>query len=238
MILEFIYGILKYLLKFFEIVDIKPENMDALSEIITYSSLHPRDCNNLIFGTSKGTIKVADLRTSALCQSFSMEFEDINSDIGGFFKDLVTSISCVEFSPNGQFVVSREYLTMKVWDSRMEKKPLKVVKFHDHLISKLCDLYENECIFDKFNCCWDPKSSRLLTGSYNNNFYVCDVFNSKSKSMTAVKPGVKVKPFRNIDFTAKALHTSWHPKQDIIAVGARDFGFLYLRKEQGEQNNS
>jgi len=214
----------------FEIVDIKPENMDNLSEIITYSALHPRDCNSLIFGTSKGTIKVADLRTTALCQTFSKEFEDVNSDIGGFFKDLVTSISCAEFSPNGQFVVSRDYLTMKIWDSRMEKKPLRVVKFHDHLISKLCDLYENECIFDKFNCSWDNQSARLLTGSYNNNFYICDAFSTKVKNMTAVKPGVRVKPFRNLDYTAKALHTSWHPKQDIIAVGARDFGFLYLRR--------
>jgi len=206
--------------------------MDQLSEIITYSAFHPTNCNLLVFGTSKGIIKVGDLRQSALCNTFPQEFEDVKSDIGGFFKELVTSISNVDFSPNGQFIVSRDYLTMKIWDSRMEKQPLKVVKFHDHLISKLCDLYENECIFDKFDCSWDPQSFRLLTGSYNNNFCICDAFDPKVKSFTAMKPGIKQKQSRNIDYTAKVAHTAWHPKQDLIAVGAKDFGYLYIRKDK------
>ncbi len=25
---------------------------------------------------------------------------------------------------------------------------------HGYLKSKLCSLYENDCIFDKFECCW------------------------------------------------------------------------------------
>jgi len=106
----------------FEIVDLKPENMDNLSEIITYSSLHPRNCNSLVFGTSKGYIKVGDLRQRALCNTFSREFEDVGGEIGGFFRELVTSISDVQFSPNGEYIVSRDFLTMKIWDSRMEKK--------------------------------------------------------------------------------------------------------------------
>jgi len=106
------------------------------------------------------------------------------------------------------------------------------------LISKLYDLYENECIFDKFDCSWDPHSGRLLTGSYNNNFYVCDVFDQKITNISAVKPGVKVKPYRNIDYRAKVLHSAWHPQQDIIAVGAKDFGFLYIRKDPEQEKKS
>lgn len=26
---------------------------------------------------------------------------------------------------------------------------------HEYLRSKLCSLYENDCIFDKFECCWN-----------------------------------------------------------------------------------
>lgn len=26
---------------------------------------------------------------------------------------------------------------------------------HDYLRSKLCSLYENDCIFDKFECVWN-----------------------------------------------------------------------------------
>jgi hypothetical protein len=36
---------------------------------------------------------------------------------------------------------------------------------HDHLRPKLCDLYENDCIFDKFEAIWSGDDSHLLTGS-------------------------------------------------------------------------
>jgi len=97
---------------------------------------------------------------------------------------------------------------------------------------RLGDLYENEHIFDKFHFSWDPNSFRLLTGSYNNNFYVCDAFSNNIKNLTANRPGVKPTSTRNIDYTAKIANTAWHPKQDIVAVGSKDFGFLYVNKNQ------
>jgi serine/threonine-protein phosphatase 2A regulatory subunit B len=36
----------------------------------------------------------------------------------------------------------------------MESRPVKTIPIHDHLRGKLCDLYENDCIFDKFECVW------------------------------------------------------------------------------------
>jgi hypothetical protein len=36
----------------------------------------------------------------------------------------------------------------------MEARPVKTIPIHDHLRGKLCDLYENDCIFDKFECIW------------------------------------------------------------------------------------
>ena len=33
-----------------------------------------------------------------------------------------------------------------------DKKPVRTINIHDHLRAKLCDLYENDCIFDKFEC--------------------------------------------------------------------------------------
>lgn len=102
---------------------------------------------------------LADL---ALCTDLTfillLEFEDTESDIGGFFQELVTTISDVAFSPDGRFMCSRDYLTMKLWDLRVEKRPFKTIKFHDHLVSKLCDLYENDSIFDKFECSWSNDS--------------------------------------------------------------------------------
>lgn len=51
----------------FNIVDIKPTNMEELTEVITAAEFHPQSCNWFMYASSKGTIKLADMRQSALC---------------------------------------------------------------------------------------------------------------------------------------------------------------------------
>ena len=50
-----------------DIVDIKPVNMEELTEVITAAEFHPMHCNLFMYSSSKGTIKFADMRESALC---------------------------------------------------------------------------------------------------------------------------------------------------------------------------
>lgn len=51
----------------FNIVDIKPANMEELTEVITAAEFHPQSCNWFMYASSKGTIKLADMRQRALC---------------------------------------------------------------------------------------------------------------------------------------------------------------------------
>jgi len=51
----------------FNIVDIKPANMEELTEVITAAEFHPVSCNWFMYASSKGTIKLADMRQKALC---------------------------------------------------------------------------------------------------------------------------------------------------------------------------
>src|SRR5690606_32733758 len=53
------------------VVDIKPDNMDELTEVITCSTFHPNQCTLLIYATSKGIIRMGDLRNSALCNTYA-----------------------------------------------------------------------------------------------------------------------------------------------------------------------
>lgn len=46
----------------FNIVDIKPVNMEELTEVITAAEFHPLLCNQFVYSSSKGTIKLADMR--------------------------------------------------------------------------------------------------------------------------------------------------------------------------------
>ena len=54
-----------------DIVDIKPANMEELTEVITAAQFHPTSCHMLIYSSSKGTIRLCDMREKALCDDHS-----------------------------------------------------------------------------------------------------------------------------------------------------------------------
>jgi serine/threonine-protein phosphatase 2A regulatory subunit B len=41
--------------------------MEELTEVITAAEFHPVNCNNFMYSSSKGTIKLCDMRKAALC---------------------------------------------------------------------------------------------------------------------------------------------------------------------------
>ncbi|XP_019499653.1 PREDICTED: serine/threonine-protein phosphatase 2A 55 kDa regulatory subunit B delta isoform isoform X4 [Hipposideros armiger] len=218
----------------FNIVDIKPANMEELTEVITAAEFHPHQCNVFVYSSSKGTIRLCDMRSSALCDRHSKSVKkrphfienqcacrgcvtyvletahgsrechqvtpyllpglgtpragrgllgpgaarthrhgavvacgrrrDLKQDTvfeepedpssRSFFSEIISSISDVKFSHSGRYMMTRDYLSVKVWDLNMESRPVETHQVHEYLRSKLCSLYENDCIFDKFECCW------------------------------------------------------------------------------------
>lgn len=127
-----------------------------------------------------------------------------------FFSEIISSVSDVKFSKDGRYILSRDYLTLRIWDINMDSKPLKTINVHDHLRPKLCDLYENDCIFDKFECTWsgdgeyvipsvdlrtfaDRDLRSILSGSYNNNFHIYDKNAETDVVLQADKSAFKAK---------------------------------------------
>jgi serine/threonine-protein phosphatase 2A regulatory subunit B len=214
-----------------DIVDIKPVNMEELTEVITATEFHPSHCNLFMYSSSKSNIKLADMRDSALCdqQSKCMLHEAIccfmlfsyrilatgfeeeeDPSTRSFFSEIISSISDVKFSHDGRYILSRDYLSLKIWDVNMESRPVKTIPIHDHLRGKLCDLYENDCIFDKFECVWggDDKyvylsrfcyvnviscCRHVLTGSYHNYFRIYDSDTLNDVVLQADKSAFKAK---------------------------------------------
>jgi serine/threonine-protein phosphatase 2A regulatory subunit B len=237
----------------FNIVDIKPANMEELTEVITSAEFHPQHCNIFMYSSSKGTIKLADMRAAALCDNHAKVFEEVEDPANkSFFSEIISSISDIKFSKDGRYILSRDYLTLKLWDINMEHKPFKSIPIHDYLRSKLCDLYENDCIFDKFECTMNGDGSQLLTGSYHNYFHIYDKNGKNDVCIEASKYAQKQKPKSSsltnkikmgrrsketkksdeinpdaIEFTKKALHVAWHPRENLIAVGAANNLYLY-----------
>jgi len=240
----------------FNILDIKPVNMEELTEVITAAEFHPSSCNLFCYSSSKGTVKLADMRDSALCDRHAKLYEEEEDPSNkSFFSEIISSVSDVKFSKDGRYILSRDYLTLRIWDINMDSKPLKTINVHDHLRPKLCDLYENDCIFDKFECTWSGDGESILSGSYNNNFHIYDknaetdvvlqadksAFKAKKVGAQKNKGGANAKGAQKangvrtpvdtdtIDFNKKILHASWHPREDTIAIAATNNLFLFAK---------
>ncbi|KAF8045597.1 hypothetical protein N665_4650s0001 [Sinapis alba] len=169
----------------FNIVDVKPANMEDLTEVITSAEFHPTHCNTLAYSSSKGSIRLIDLRQSALCDSHSKLFEDTATPTSrSFFTEIIASVSDIKFAKGGRYILSRDYMTLKLWDINMDSGPVSTFQVHEQLRPKLCDLYENDSIFDKFECCLSGDGSRVATGSYSNLFRVFGVSPGSTETTT------------------------------------------------------
>jgi len=234
----------------FNVVDIKPANMEELTEVITAAKFHPTHCNYFVYSSSKGTIRLCDMRSQALCDQHAKLFEEPeDSTTKSFFSEIISSISDVKFSSCGRYMISRDYLTVKLWDLNMDSKPVETYHVHEYLRSKLCSLYENDCIFDKFEVVWGGPANSILTGSYNNFFRIFDRTNNKDvcfeASRESAKPKAQLKhckvgvgPKRRkdeisvemLDFNHKILHAHWHPTDNVVAVAATNNLYLFTGK--------
>ncbi|KAL3639745.1 Serine/threonine protein phosphatase 2A 55 kDa regulatory subunit B beta isoform [Castilleja foliolosa] len=169
----------------FNIVDVKPTNMEDLTEVITSAEFHPTHCNTLAYSSSKGSIRLIDLRQSALCDSHSKLFEEQEAPGSrSFFTEIIASISDIKFARDGRYLLSRDYMTLKLWDINMDSGPVSTFQVHEYLRPKLCDLYENDSIFDKFECCLSGDGNRVATGSYSNLFRIFGCASGSNEATT------------------------------------------------------
>eukprot|EP01080_Neovahlkampfia_damariscottae_P000785 gene785-9035_t len=221
----------------FNIVDIKPGNMEDLTEVITCSAFHPKDCSTFLYSSSKGALKLGDLRQSASVSSFEKSYHvEDDPSTKTFFSEIIASISDAKFSGDGQYVLARDYMTLKVWDVRTEKRPLSILYVHEGIRSKLCDLYESDSIFDKFETDFSGGSKNIVTGSYKNNFHVFDISGSNHEIVEATRTSKKKKTssgnkkdFEPSDFNKRCLHLSHHPTEDVISVAAINNLYIYAK---------
>ncbi|KAF8057941.1 PP2AB2 [Scenedesmus sp. PABB004] len=173
----------------FTLVDLKPPNMDDLAEVITSVQFHPSHCATLAYASSRGCVRLADMRAAALCDRSAKVYEEAPPPGGGprsFFSDVIASTSAIAFSPCGRYLLSRDYMALRVWDLAAEARPLATLAVHEHLRPRLCDLYDNDCMFDKFGCAVSGDGAAVATGTYNNSFRV---FSAWDALTPAAAPG-------------------------------------------------
>lgn len=239
-------------------VDLKPSTIEELTEVITAAVFHPLHCNLFGYSTSKGAVRLGDQRTSALCDRASISLGQNTANTNStFFTEIVQSISDLKFHGD-HLIAARDYLTVKVWDSRRPDHPQSIIPVHDPLVrQRLCDLYENDCIFDRFRLAWTADGSQIVTGTYQDMVTAVDVTSSGqvsgwqedisadrsilslSGSASALKRSSSRRlssrrhltsqgtSSTTIDYTKKALNVAVHPTEPTLAVAATSNLFIY-----------
>lgn len=167
----------------YRILDKTPSDMSNLRFVITRAKFKKNDSNTVIVGLNNGVTKSYDLRSrsqadSGLCQVFrpSIKDEDQHSSQYG---DVINSIHDFDTTSDGRYLVTRDYLTVKVWDMRFTERPTRIHRVHDYVKPMLPMLNETDNIYDTFDVCISPCDSYVISGSYGARFHTFNLHSSK-----------------------------------------------------------
>ncbi|CAN4100523.1 unnamed protein product [Withania somnifera] len=200
----------------FNIIDMKPKDMEDLTEVITAAEFHPFHCNLLAYSSSRGFIRLVDMRKSAICDHNVKILQDARSQGSKtFFSEIIASISDMKYAMDGRHILTRDYMTLKLWDTHMETSPVATYKIHEHLRPKLPKLYTNDAIFDKFDCCLSGDGLQFATGSYSNRLRV---FSCGTGNEDGITLEVKKDPNRN-----PTSQTTSRPRRSSLSNLTRGF---------------
>ena len=212
-------------------------NLTELKEIITKTEFSPKNDFSFIYGTSKGDLFLNDLRQKMDLKN-SKKFSEEKSDLS-YFSKISKFCSDLKFGKNGDKVFMRDFLGVKIWDLKMDKKPL----LNFELISnnkKLTDFYKNDCSCEKFDLSLSKNNDFLLTGNFDNKFHIYDfeknsnfqynVGFSKKTSFIEIKKNYLFNDKSGFDFKKKILKTAWDPVSSSLVVASRNCLFFYNSK--------
>ncbi|GMI91780.1 hypothetical protein like AT1G17720 [Hibiscus trionum] len=120
----------------------------------------------------------------------------------------VDIISAIKFDKTGDHLATGDR-GGRLWDINKDSGPVATFQVHEYLRPKLCDLYENDSIFDKFECCLSCDGLRVATGSYSNLFRV---FGCARGSTEATTLEASKNPMR------RQVHTPSRPARSLSSI--------------------
>jgi len=234
----------------YNFVNIKPEDMQRLTEVITSAELETSTDNLFMYATNRGVVRLADMRVKALNDYPGRQFIDPALEVldkkamttpGGqfssrpFLSDMLRSISDVKFSAGGRYIIARDYMSVKIFDVNMDRGPVETIPVHDYLNAKLWDLYENEYIFDCFDVAISNKGD-ILTGSYNNYFHIYDLDKKTDTTVEASKPPLFTAPIVSSQGGVASKESSYKSSKHKKRGSRAGISSLLSRKKKPNQH--
>ncbi|TMW59308.1 hypothetical protein Poli38472_004377 [Pythium oligandrum] len=145
------------------VLDVKPLLIEDLAHVITSARFHPLESELMIYSTSQGHVKLGDLRqTASLTDANCVTYASPVVSSWDCYSEVAASIIDTKYTPDGRYIVARDYMSVKVWDVKMNSRPVHSISVCEHLRPRLPELYETNRLFGRFRCATDGKS--VVTG--------------------------------------------------------------------------
>ncbi|KAM7539914.1 hypothetical protein Aperf_G00000038296 [Anoplocephala perfoliata] len=159
----------------FTIVDLMPDRIEDITHLITGLTTSPSSPSLFAYSTNRGSIRVCDTRSTALCDKPALEIDNLAASEQNAVIILLNSIADVKFFNNSdRFIATRDFMSVKIWDLANTSSPVEVYHVQSHLKPYLNSIYETELLFDDFKLSLSSDDKYIVTGSYQADIRVVD----------------------------------------------------------------
>ncbi|VDM34806.1 unnamed protein product [Hydatigera taeniaeformis] len=159
----------------FTIVDLMPDRIEDITHLITSLASSPSSPSLFAYSTNRGSIRVCDTRNTALCDKPALAIDNLPASEQNVIVILLSSIADLKFLNNSdRFIVSRDFMSVKVWDLANTTAPAEVYPVQSHLRPYLSSIYETELLFDDFKLSLSSDDRFVITGSYQSDIRIVD----------------------------------------------------------------
>ncbi|KAG8345693.1 hypothetical protein ERJ75_001826100 [Trypanosoma vivax] len=145
---------------------------EDVEEFITASGFHPQHNSLFFVSRSSGVLNIGDLRDCSTgrqrryTSSMQVTLSDECSTSSKVYREFMCIISDAGFV-GANHIVTRDYLSLKLWDLRRPDKPYASLSVMSYVEPYLDFLYDCDAIFDKFPVAVDHVSRTIVTGLYD-----------------------------------------------------------------------
>jgi WD40 repeat protein len=154
----------------FCLLDIHPEDMSNVSQLLTAASFHPTHGSLFLVSSSDGWTKVGDLRDppSRRPRKFAHTMTTLpqHNLVQHGHDDILCSVADAAFLQNS-FIATRDYLSIKIWDTRNANEPVNCLPVHECLAAHIDELYDSDAVFDRFGLAIDQHTGTIVSGMYD-----------------------------------------------------------------------
>lgn len=134
------------------LADFTPTKIALLQEVLLSACFHPSDPALLLFSSTSGKVRIADLRSRACALPAAIEMSSQGEDSS----DMALCVTGADFSATAPLIFARDVLRVNIWDMRESTHPVTTVPILTHLF---------ECEMSKFQV--KSCGESFVTGSDN-----------------------------------------------------------------------